>query len=135
MTACYCGSGKTYTDCCQPIHQDHKQAHTPEQLMRSRYCAHVLGLVDFVINTYHPSCNAESEREAIAESVQSEWQRLEVVSTASGAMTMKAMCISKRIYWTNIKNFAWKSVHVFYVKMVCGTTLMANFRNKVFPAK
>ncbi|EKO3376524.1 SEC-C domain-containing protein [Vibrio fluvialis] len=85
MTACYCGSGKSYTDCCQPIHQDHKQAHTPEQLMRSRYSAHVLGLVDFVIKTYHPLCNAESEREAIAESVQSEWQRLDVVSTASGS--------------------------------------------------
>jgi len=84
MTACYCGNSKPYSDCCQPIHKDHNQAHTPEQLMRARYSAHVVGLVDFVISTYHPSCNAEHEREAIRESVQSNWQKLEVVSNQSG---------------------------------------------------
>ncbi|MFG0886067.1 YchJ family metal-binding protein [Vibrio sp. CJQ_6] len=85
MTPCYCGSSAAYANCCQPIHQDHKHALTPEQLMRARYSAHVLGLVDFVVATYHPSCHAESQRDAIAESVHSDWQRLDVISASAGS--------------------------------------------------
>ncbi len=85
MTSCYCSNTTPYSDCCQPNHNDHHRAKTPEQLMRARYSAHVVGLVDFVINTYHPSCKAESEREAIADSVQSDWKKLEVISTQEGS--------------------------------------------------
>jgi len=85
MTSCYCGSPKPYSECCQRVHNDHRQAQIPEQLMRARYSAHVVGLVDFVITTYHPSCNAENEREAIADSIQSEWTRLDVVKSDSGS--------------------------------------------------
>lgn len=52
--------------------------------MRARYSAHVLGLVDFVINTYHPSCHAEEQREAIRDSVESDWQKLDVHHAESG---------------------------------------------------
>jgi SEC-C motif-containing protein len=51
---CPCGSGKAYLDCCQPIHA-HVNAPTPEALMRSRYSAYVLGLVDYLLATWHPS--------------------------------------------------------------------------------
>lgn len=51
---CPCGSGKAYLDCCQPIHA-HVSAPTPEALMRSRYSAYVLGLVDYLLATWHPS--------------------------------------------------------------------------------
>lgn len=49
--------------------------------MRSRYSAHVLGLVDYVVATYHPSCEAEQHRDAIAESVHSEWLGLKVLNS------------------------------------------------------
>ncbi len=49
--------------------------------MRSRYSAHVLGLVNYVVATYHPSCEAEQHREAIADSVNSEWLGLEVLNS------------------------------------------------------
>lgn len=52
--------------------------------MRARYSAHVLNLVDFVVATYHPSCEAELERDAIAESVSSDWIKLEVTETSDG---------------------------------------------------
>lgn len=78
---CPCGSKKALTACCQPIHQMPSRAQHPEQLMRARYSAHVLGLVDFVVATYHPSCGAEQYREAIAESVHSNWLGLEVISS------------------------------------------------------
>ncbi|WP_120511260.1 YchJ family protein [Photobacterium salinisoli] len=78
---CPCGSQQPLSLCCQPVHQHPSEAHHPEQLMRARYSAHVLGLVDFVVATYHPSCQAEQYRDAIADSVNSEWLGLEVISS------------------------------------------------------
>ncbi|MDX1303132.1 YchJ family metal-binding protein [Photobacterium sp.] len=79
--ACPCGSQKSLAKCCQPIHLSAIHAEHPEQLMRARYSAHVLGIVDFVIATYHPSCQAEQYREAIAESVSSQWLGLDIISS------------------------------------------------------
>lgn len=84
MTLCHCGSGADYANCCQPVHHNHAHATTPEQLMRARYCAHVLKLVDFIVATYHPSCHAEQDRADIESSTHSDWQKLEVLSTALG---------------------------------------------------
>ncbi|MGF1724120.1 YchJ family metal-binding protein [Photobacterium nomapromontoriensis] len=80
-SSCPCGSQRPLTDCCQPIHCDPSLAIHPEQLMRSRYSAHVLGLVDYVIATYHPSCEAEQHRDAIADSVHSQWLELDIVNS------------------------------------------------------
>lgn len=85
MNSCPCGSSQDYTTCCEPIHNNHALAQTPEQLMRSRYSAHVKGLVDYVVNTYHPSCQAEQQRSDIAQSIDSDWCGLEVVATETGS--------------------------------------------------
>ncbi|WP_414104685.1 SEC-C metal-binding domain-containing protein [Corynebacterium diphtheriae] len=37
MMNCPCGSGTSYSDCCQPFHTKAKNAPTAELLMRSRY--------------------------------------------------------------------------------------------------
>lgn len=84
MSSCPCGSSQDYSVCCEPIHDNHSLAKTPEQLMRSRYSAHVKGIVDYVVNTYHPSCNASQQRDEIAESINSDWCGLDVVGTESG---------------------------------------------------
>lgn len=52
--------------------------------MRARYSAHVKQLVDFVVKTYHPSCDAEAQRDAIADSVHSHWLSLEVMGSEDG---------------------------------------------------
>ncbi|WP_089139718.1 YchJ family metal-binding protein [Vibrio rumoiensis] len=78
---CPCCSQQPYDQCCQPIHADTANAQLPVQLMRARYCAHVLNNVGFVINSYHSSCQAEQEAEAIAESVASQWEQLEVIDS------------------------------------------------------
>jgi len=57
-TPCPCDSGQTYALCCAPLHRDLEagvHAPTPEALMRSRYSAYVLGLVDYLLATWHPS--------------------------------------------------------------------------------
>lgn len=54
---CPCDSGQTYVDCCGPWHLGLLQglhAPTPETLMRSRYSAYVLGLIDYLLATWHP---------------------------------------------------------------------------------
>ena len=56
--ACPCGSGLTYSDCCGLWHAGLAQgvhAPTPEALMRSRYSAYGVGLIDYLLATWHPS--------------------------------------------------------------------------------
>ncbi len=80
MSPCFCGSSMPYQQCCQPIHHNHAMAEKPEQLMRARYSAHHLKLIDFIIHTYHPDCNAEQQREEIISSAELNWQKLTVIS-------------------------------------------------------
>lgn len=63
-TPCPCGSGETYVNCCGPFHaaflapanlNDRHHAPTPEALMRSRYSAYVLGQIEYLLATWHPS--------------------------------------------------------------------------------
>jgi SEC-C motif-containing protein len=57
-TPCPCGSGQPYANCCGRWHAglaEGLHAPTPEALMRSRYSAYVLGLVDYLLATWHPS--------------------------------------------------------------------------------
>lgn len=53
-SVCPCGSGADYGQCCQRFHEG-AAAPTPELLMRSRYCAFVKKLPDYLIETWHPS--------------------------------------------------------------------------------
>jgi len=81
MALCPCGSNNDYNNCCKKVHDNHAMAVKPEQLMRARYSAHVLKNVDFIVDTYHSSCNAQNDRQGITDSVQLNWQRLEVMAT------------------------------------------------------
>ena len=56
--ACPCDSGLPYVDCCGPWHaglKEGRHAPTPEALMRSRYSAYGLGLIDYLLATWHAS--------------------------------------------------------------------------------
>jgi len=52
---CPCGSGKTYGDCCGPIHEGKQAAPDAERLMRARFTAHVAHDFRFLHETYRPS--------------------------------------------------------------------------------
>ncbi len=56
--ACPCDSGAIYADCCGQYHDllsGGLTAPNPEALMRSRYSAYVLGLIDYLLATWHAS--------------------------------------------------------------------------------
>jgi SEC-C motif-containing protein len=54
--ACPCGSALSYAGCCGRFHAGplHLSAPDAEALMRSRYCAYVLGLEPYLLATWHP---------------------------------------------------------------------------------
>ncbi|ANN68002.1 YchJ family protein [Bordetella bronchialis] len=53
---CPCGTGRPYGKCCGMWHAGprHLQAPDAQALMRSRYSAYVLDLVEYVRDTWHP---------------------------------------------------------------------------------
>ncbi|WP_420993969.1 YchJ family metal-binding protein [Cupriavidus sp. 30B13] len=57
--ACPCGGGD-YAACCGRFHRGEALPANAEQLMRSRYCAYVMGDVEWLRQTWHPStCPAD----------------------------------------------------------------------------
>ncbi len=81
---CPCSPERHYPACCQPLHQG-AAAPTAEALMRSRYSAYVLGLIDYLTATTLPAQQALLDREAMRSwSRNSRWMGLEVESIAAG---------------------------------------------------
>ncbi|WP_133859567.1 YchJ family protein [Pseudomonas aestiva] len=79
MAPCPCGSDLSLGDCCGAFHVG-TPAPDAERLMRSRYSAYVLGLIDYLVATTAPAQQALLDREALtAWSLGSRWQGLQVL--------------------------------------------------------
>ncbi len=77
---CPCNSGLLYKECCQPLHHNKSVAENAEKLMRSRYSAFQLGLIDYLLETLHPSKRHPGEREALQESISgTKWLGLKII--------------------------------------------------------
>ena len=83
ITNCPCGSGKKYSECCEPIIKGTEKAPTAEALMRARYSAYVAHEIDFIINSCEEGEGiADIDKEATEEwSRQSKWQGLKILRT------------------------------------------------------
>ena len=85
MAKCPCGSKRSCGKCCEPIIKGIRPAETAEELLRSRYTAHVGKDTDYIMNTVHPAKRKESERKSIREwSENTEWLKLEIIETTKG---------------------------------------------------
>ena len=83
-TACPCGSGRSYAECCEKIIKG-TPAETPEALMRARYRAYAKGEIDFIMESIHSSQRDGNDREDIRRwSQNSEWNGLEIIRTEKG---------------------------------------------------
>ena len=60
ISACSCGSGKAFADCCGRLIEGSEPAATAEALMRSRYTAFALGKTSYLLSTWHPSTRPAS---------------------------------------------------------------------------
>jgi len=74
--ACPCGSGRALDACCGPL-LDGAPAATPEALMRSRYSAHVLHRIDYLLDTWDATGVDRAAVEKWAR--ESTWLGLEIV--------------------------------------------------------
>ena len=77
---CPCGSGESYEDCCGPIVRNERPADTAEELMRSRYTAYVLGDVDHLFRSWHPSTRPDD----LLQLPHVDWLGLEILETVDG---------------------------------------------------
>lgn len=100
-SACPCGTGKPYAACCQPLHQG-APALNAEQLMRSRYCAYALGLIDYLVTSTLPAQQASLDRLAMAQwSSASTWLGLDVEqATAADPHTHRAQ-VTFTAHWAD----------------------------------
>jgi SEC-C motif domain protein len=86
MELCPCGTGKTYTDCCEPVIKGVRPAETAEELMRSRYSAYVKVETDYIFETTHPKHREGYDAAGTKEWAENaDWQSLEIVSVTGGA--------------------------------------------------
>ena len=75
---CPCGSGNALGECCGRYHAG-MAAPSAELLMRSRYSAYTLGLIDYLVATTLPAQQAALDRDSMrAWSLGSTWLGLEV---------------------------------------------------------
>jgi SEC-C motif-containing protein len=79
---CPCNTGLPLSECCGRLHDGSATAATAEQLMRSRYSAFVLGDVEYLLATWHPS--TRPRRLHLDDGVR--WTGLEVLATTGGSL-------------------------------------------------
>ncbi|HEV8429599.1 MAG TPA: YchJ family protein [Pyrinomonadaceae bacterium] len=79
---CPCGSGRPFSDCCEPIISGTRESETAEELMRARYSAFVTGAIDFIVSSTHSRTRKEIDLPFIREwSETSTWRGLEIFET------------------------------------------------------
>lgn len=78
---CPCGTSLPYRDCCQPCHLGVPAA-TPESLMRSRYSAFVLGLGDYLVETWHPAYLGDLDAKTLG-SQETVWDHLDIIGSGA----------------------------------------------------
>jgi SEC-C motif-containing protein len=88
---CICGNDKEFSECCEPIILQTKEALSAEELMRSRYSAYVMANGKYLLY----SCVEENRYaddialiEEFSNSV--EWLKLDVLNASSNTVEFKA---------------------------------------------
>lgn len=88
---CPCGSGLAYEACCAPCHRGAPAA-SPAALMRSRYCAFILDLTDYLLASWHP----QTRPKTLAPDPSTRWVRLEILECGEqgdeGHVHFRATC-------------------------------------------
>ncbi len=88
---CYCGNDMPYQKCCMIIHDNYKNADSAEQLMRARYSAFVLHMVDFLYETFHPTSRRFQKKAEIEQwSKENQWIGLDVIKATENTVEFRA---------------------------------------------
>lgn len=79
---CPCGSGKEYSNCCEPLHDGAREAVRAEEVMRARYAAFVQRREDYLTRSWHPRTRPET----ILSDTGITWLGLEILGTSNGEL-------------------------------------------------
>lgn len=88
---CICGLENDFSDCCEKIINRTKQASTPEELMRSRYSAYVLGNGPYLVDSSVKENQVKDDIALIEEFSNSvDWLKLDVLNVQGDTVEFKA---------------------------------------------
>lgn len=122
---CLCGSGQTFTTCCEKHITKTAYPETPEQLMRSRYTAYVLKNEEYLLNSWHESTRPDSLN---IQNDATQWNKLKVISAINDKVHFvafftevinnkeQALCLSeesifvKNTHWTYLEGKELKTI-------------------------
>ena len=117
LNNCICGSGKAFSQCCEPLLSGKIRANTPEQLMRSRYSAYALGgYGDYLLKTWFAPMVKGLTAQALSEKAQ-QWVSLEVVG--SGVTDQQGWVEFKVTYLEDSKQRVMHEKSVFTLSGDC----------------
>lgn len=94
-TACPCGAGPAYDDCCGPLHKGETAAATAEQLMRSRFSAFAVGDDAYLLRTWHSATRPD----ALDLDARQRWLRLDLLDTRRGTSDDSAGTVEFRAHY------------------------------------
>lgn len=95
---CFCGSNKTFEDCCEPYIKGLLKAPTAEALMRSRYSAYCSQAADYLVATTHVSTRKFHRKTDIMEwSKSNQWLKLEIIDATTHTVEFKAYFLDDRL--------------------------------------
>ena len=87
MSNCPCGTGRPYSECCEPYISGKAFAPTAEALMRSRYSAYTVHAVDYIIETCLHKGKDDIDRKSTSDwSEKSTWLGLKIISAEKGGI-------------------------------------------------
>lgn len=114
---CFCGSDKTYEECCAKYINKIKTAENPEQLMRSRYSAYHLKDEKYLLQSWHKSTRPES-LDLTHDSTQ--WKKLKIISSGEKHVHFAAFFTQdtlnkEKIYVLSEKSHFVKESNWFYL--------------------
>jgi len=82
---CPCGSGLKFEACCEPFLMEKALPKTAAQLMRSRYCAYAMGVIDYLYTTSGARVRKEFDAENSRKWAESAtWKGMEIVKAEGG---------------------------------------------------
>ena len=84
MNGCPCGSGRAYSDCCEPVISGRSRATSAEALMRSRYSAYVNKEIDWLAKSCVGGDEGVDQEATRRWAEESEWLGLEIVAKDGG---------------------------------------------------
>lgn len=119
MTHCYCGSGKTFENCCDLYINGIQKAPSAEALMRSRYSAFATQAADYLIATTHISERKyHSKKDILSWAENNQWLRLEIIKSTENTVEFKAYYLDSNLLAQihhEYSNFKFENGSWFYV--------------------